>query len=81
MYGKLRKPLPPYHRHRQNQTLTVIVLTRYRIRHYTCWKLTPLFPLCSFLFVTGFTLRIYGAFHYDHLEMYIATMCITYAAP
>ncbi|ENH65044.1 hypothetical protein FOC1_g10005894 [Fusarium oxysporum f. sp. cubense race 1] len=48
---------------------------------YKCWKLTPLFSFCSLLFTTGFALRVYGAFHYDNLEIFIASVCITYAAP
>jgi hypothetical protein len=43
--------------------------------------LTPFFPFCSLLFFAGFAIRAYGAFHYDNLEVYIASLCITYAAP
>ncbi|KAM5341630.1 hypothetical protein ACJ41O_014661 [Fusarium nematophilum] len=49
--------------------------------HYKCWILTPLFTFCAVLFTAGFALRIYGAFHYDNLDIFIASMCITYAAP
>ncbi|POR38230.1 Uncharacterized protein TPAR_01569 [Tolypocladium paradoxum] len=49
--------------------------------HYKCWKLTPLFPFCCLLFTAGFALREYGAFHYDNLDVFIASICITYAAP
>ncbi|KAL4729631.1 hypothetical protein ACLX1H_004052 [Fusarium chlamydosporum] len=49
--------------------------------HYKCWKLTPLFPICSLLFTAGFALRVYGAFYYDNLDVFIASVCITYAAP
>ncbi|KAI9150176.1 Lipid-translocating exporter-like protein RTA1 [Paramyrothecium foliicola] len=48
---------------------------------YKSWLLTPLWPFCSLLFTAGFTLRIYGAFHYDNLNMFIASICITYGAP
>ncbi|KFA79128.1 hypothetical protein S40288_05719 [Stachybotrys chartarum IBT 40288] len=48
---------------------------------YKSWLLTPLFPFCSLLFVAGFVLRVYGSFHYDILNVYIASICITYAAP
>ncbi|CAF3454586.1 unnamed protein product [Fusarium graminearum] len=48
---------------------------------YKCWKLTPLFPSCCLLFTIGFILRAYGAFHYDDLDVFIASVCITYAAP
>ncbi|KAF9766314.1 hypothetical protein IL306_001305, partial [Fusarium sp. DS 682] len=48
---------------------------------YKCWKLTPLFSFCSLLFTVGFALRVYGAFHYENLDIFIASVCITYAAP
>ncbi|KAJ4118661.1 hypothetical protein NW768_010720 [Fusarium equiseti] len=49
--------------------------------YYKCWKLTPLFQFCSLLFTAGFALRVYGAFYYDNLHIFIASVCITYAAP
>ncbi|KAH6886496.1 hypothetical protein B0T10DRAFT_530665 [Thelonectria olida] len=49
--------------------------------HYKCWKLAPLLPFCCLLFTVGFALREYGGFHYDNLNVYIASICITYAAP
>ncbi|KAF7544251.1 hypothetical protein G7Z17_g10107 [Cylindrodendrum hubeiense] len=49
--------------------------------NYKCWKLTALFPFCCLLFTVGFAIREYGAFHYDNLNVYIASICITYAAP
>ncbi|KAF7563761.1 hypothetical protein G7046_g377 [Stylonectria norvegica] len=49
--------------------------------HYKCWILMPFFPFCSLLFTAGFALRGYGAFHYNNLDVYIASICITYAAP
>ncbi|KAH7015080.1 RTA1 like protein-domain-containing protein [Ilyonectria destructans] len=49
--------------------------------NYKCWKLTPLFSFCCLLFTVGFALREYGAFHYDNLDVFIASICITYAAP
>ncbi|PKS12318.1 hypothetical protein jhhlp_001618 [Lomentospora prolificans] len=42
---------------------------------------TVFFPFCSLLFTAGFALRIYGSHHYDNLDIYIASICITYAAP
>ncbi|KAJ6439968.1 RTA-like protein [Purpureocillium lavendulum] len=57
------------------------VLHTWQACRYKCWKLTPLFPFCCLLFVAGFALREYGAFHYDNLNVYIASICITYAAP
>ncbi|KAH8179516.1 RTA1 like protein [Sarocladium implicatum] len=48
---------------------------------YKCWILTPLFPFCCLLFTAGFAVRVYGAFHYDNLNIFIASVCITYASP
>ena len=62
--------------------LTIITLTTHAWqRHYHCWMLTVLFPICCLLFTVGFALREYGAFHYDNLPVYIASICITYASP
>ncbi|KAF4453754.1 hypothetical protein F53441_3647 [Fusarium austroafricanum] len=30
---------------------------------------------------SGFAVRVYGAFHYENLSIFIASVCITYAAP
>jgi hypothetical protein len=49
--------------------------------HYRSFLLTPLWPFCSLLFTAGFGLRVYGAYHYDNLNVFIASICITYAAP
>ncbi|KAK0384211.1 hypothetical protein NLU13_8299 [Sarocladium strictum] len=57
------------------------VLHVWQTTHYKCWILTPLFPFCCLLFTAGFALREYGAFHYDSLNAFIASVCITYAAP
>ncbi|KAK7416939.1 hypothetical protein QQX98_004850 [Neonectria punicea] len=48
---------------------------------YKCWILMPFFPLCCLLFTAGFGLREYGAFHYENLNVFIASICNTYAAP
>lgn len=40
-----------------------------------------MFPFCCLLFMAGFALRIYGAYHYDGLEPFIASVCLIYAAP
>ncbi|KAF4468994.1 Rtm1p [Fusarium albosuccineum] len=56
-------------------------LHAWQASRYKCWILTPLFPFCSLLFTAGFALRVYGAFHYDNLDIFIASVCITYAAP
>ncbi|KAH7245871.1 hypothetical protein BKA59DRAFT_178276 [Fusarium tricinctum] len=53
----------------------------YQCIRYKCWRLTPLFPFCAILFTVGFVLRVYGAFHYNNLNIFIASICINYAAP
>jgi hypothetical protein len=57
------------------------VMHVWQTTRYKCWILTPLYPFCCLLFTAGFALREYGAFHYDNLEVFIASVCITYAAP
>ncbi|CAG9980784.1 unnamed protein product [Clonostachys byssicola] len=57
------------------------VVHAWQSTHYKCWILTPLFPFCALLFTVGFVLRSIGGWHYDILNVYIASLCITYAAP
>ncbi|KAG7135839.1 hypothetical protein HYQ45_018884 [Verticillium longisporum] len=49
--------------------------------HYKFFKVTGLFVFCNLLFVAGFALRIYGAWHYDNLAPCIASICLVYASP
>ncbi|KAF6812553.1 RTA1 domain-containing protein [Colletotrichum sojae] len=49
--------------------------------HYKFFKVTGLFSFCCLLFTAGFALRIYGSYHYDHLDPFIASVCLVYAAP
>lgn len=48
---------------------------------YECWKVTGIFPWSALLFVAGYTLREIGAFHYDNLNIFIASLVLIYAAP
>jgi hypothetical protein len=57
------------------------VIHVWQTTRYKCWILTPLYPFCCLLFTAGFALREYGAFHYNNLDVFIASVCITYAAP
>ncbi|KAH7322986.1 hypothetical protein B0I35DRAFT_476877 [Stachybotrys elegans] len=61
--------------------LATSVVHAWQSMRYRCWRLTWLFPFCSLLFVAGFALRVYGSYHYDVLNPFIASICITYAAP
>ncbi|KAK0719406.1 hypothetical protein B0H67DRAFT_573059 [Lasiosphaeris hirsuta] len=49
--------------------------------HYKCFKLTALLPFCCLLFSAGFAAREYGAFHYDNLQVYIASTLLIYMSP
>ncbi|KAM0277529.1 hypothetical protein ACHAQH_005728 [Verticillium albo-atrum] len=49
--------------------------------HYKFFKVTGLFVFCNLLFVAGFALRIYGAWHYDDLAPFITSICLVYASP
>jgi hypothetical protein len=53
----------------------------YQCIRYKCWKLTALFPFCTFLFTGGFIVREVGAFHYDNLPVFITSICVIYASP
>ncbi|KAK0369931.1 RTA1 domain-containing protein, partial [Colletotrichum limetticola] len=49
--------------------------------HYRFFKVTALFSFCCLLFTAGFAVRSYGAWHYDDLNIFIASVCLIYAAP
>ncbi|KAJ1710304.1 RTA1 like protein-domain-containing protein [Aspergillus flavus] len=53
--------------------------------HYKCFKLMSLHLVCCLMFVIGFALREYGAFHYSFskpdLYIYIVSTCLIYMSP
>ncbi|KAK0628374.1 hypothetical protein B0T17DRAFT_505055 [Bombardia bombarda] len=49
--------------------------------HYKCFKVTALLPICCLLFTAGFAVREYGAFHYENLNVYIASTFLIYMSP
>ncbi|KAI1371893.1 RTA1 like protein-domain-containing protein [Hypoxylon crocopeplum] len=49
--------------------------------HYKSWRLTGLYVFCALLFAVGFVIREVGAFDYSNLPLYIASICLVYAAP
>lgn len=53
----------------------------YQCVHYSCWKVTGILPWSALIFVAGYVLREYGAFHYDNLPIYISSLVMLYAAP
>ncbi|PVI05382.1 hypothetical protein DM02DRAFT_639353 [Periconia macrospinosa] len=46
-----------------------------------CFRVTGLHPFCCLLFTVGFALRSYGAFEYEKLGIYIASVICIYCAP
>jgi hypothetical protein len=48
---------------------------------YRTWRVGILFPWASLLFVAGFCLREYGAYHYDKMGEFIASQVLLFIAP
>ncbi|KAG9247474.1 hypothetical protein BJ878DRAFT_177327 [Calycina marina] len=48
---------------------------------YKCWRITGILPWSALIFVAGYSLREFGAFHYDKLNVFIASLVMVYAAP
>ncbi|KAJ0116734.1 rta1 domain protein [Diaporthe amygdali] len=48
---------------------------------YKCWHVTWHYATVAAIFTAGFITREIGAFHYDSLPVYIASVCLVYAAP
>ncbi|OLN87622.1 Protein RTA1-like protein 6 [Colletotrichum chlorophyti] len=57
------------------------ILHFWQCYHYKFFKVTGLFSFCCLLFTAGFAVRIYGAYHYDNLDTFIASVCLIYASP
>jgi len=53
----------------------------YQCIRYKSWKVSVTLPIAAFLFVAGYSLREYGAFHYNKLAIYIESVVFLYAAP
>ncbi|KAG4411618.1 hypothetical protein IFR04_015252 [Cadophora malorum] len=49
--------------------------------HYKSWKVSGVLPWSALLFVVGYVLREVGAFNYDNLNIFIASLVFIYAAP
>ncbi|KAH6721433.1 RTA1 like protein-domain-containing protein [Leptodontidium sp. 2 PMI_412] len=49
--------------------------------HYKSWKVSGILPWSALLFVIGYILREIGAFDYDNLNIFIASLVFIYAAP
>jgi len=48
---------------------------------YKCWKVSGIFPWAALLFVVGYVLREYGAFHFGEINIFIASLVFIYCAP
>ncbi|KAK4153530.1 hypothetical protein C8A00DRAFT_33691 [Chaetomidium leptoderma] len=53
----------------------------YQCIHYKTFRVTAYLPFCCVLFCAGFALREYGAFHYEHLNVYLASTLLIYMSP
>ena len=53
----------------------------YQCIHYRSWKFTGLFPWAALVFVSGYSLRAVGAWHYGNVDVFIAATVLVYAAP
>jgi hypothetical protein len=49
--------------------------------HYKSWKVTGVLPWSGLCFTVGYALREYGAFHYDDVNIFIASIVFIYCAP
>ena len=48
---------------------------------YRSWRIGALLPWAALVFVAGFCLREYGAYHYDNLNIFIASTVLLFVAP
>ncbi|PQE20616.1 RTA1 domain protein [Rutstroemia sp. NJR-2017a BBW] len=58
-----------------------MVVHGYQCHRYKCWKVTGFLPWSACIYLSGFILREIGAFNYDNLPIYIASLVMLYAAP
>jgi hypothetical protein len=49
--------------------------------HFNCWKTSGLLPWAAVLFVAGFVLREVGAYNYDKVGIYFASIFLLLLAP
>ncbi|TPX09583.1 uncharacterized protein E0L32_009184 [Thyridium curvatum] len=49
--------------------------------HYKSWKLTGLYVFTSTIFAAGFIMREIGAFNYESIEIYIASIVLVFVSP
>jgi RTA1 like protein len=48
---------------------------------FKSWKIGVLLPWAALVFVAGFATREYGAYHYDDLDIFIASTVLLFVAP
>ncbi|KAI9643521.1 hypothetical protein NHQ30_008140 [Ciborinia camelliae] len=61
--------------------LVAISMVLHGYHRYKCWKVTGLLSWSALVYLAGFILREIGAFHYNNLGIYIASVVLLYAAP
>ncbi|OBT63369.1 hypothetical protein VE03_07212 [Pseudogymnoascus sp. 23342-1-I1] len=53
----------------------------YQSSLYGSWRITWIYSWSSLIFIAGYALRVYGAYHYDNIDIFIASLVLLYAAP
>lgn len=48
---------------------------------YKSWRIGFLLPWAALLFVVGFSMREYGAYHYDNIALFITSTVLLFVAP
>ncbi|KAE8441245.1 hypothetical protein EG329_005576 [Mollisiaceae sp. DMI_Dod_QoI] len=49
--------------------------------HYKSWRVSGILPWAASVFVVGYILREYGAFHYTDVNIFISSLVFIYSAP
>lgn len=57
------------------------MLHTYQSAKYHSYKTTWVYAWSALIFVAGYSLRAYGAFHFGNINVYIASLVLLYAAP
>ncbi|KAL5354285.1 hypothetical protein ACLOAV_000373 [Pseudogymnoascus australis] len=53
----------------------------YQSSLYNSWRVTWIYSWSSIVFIAGYALRAYAAYHYDNVDIFIAAIVLLYAAP
>ncbi|KAL5346582.1 hypothetical protein ACLOAV_008289 [Pseudogymnoascus australis] len=53
----------------------------YQSSYHKSWRITWIYSYSSLLFIAGYALRVVGAYHYENIDIFIASLVLLYAAP